>query len=448
MKYTYTRLMNGFKFEYQPNKADPSERVAFLDYQVLNFLFGLKRDFLLFKEPISTLNLKYLMEIEDKDYRENRFKALLKHNSLNEVIKTRSKEIDEMERNPLLLAKFGSPPITPQIIGERLDIEQCYKALSKKLNQYLEESEALVYVKRSFFSKEWQHKKMHRLEQEKVRKMFDIFFKAHYGVLPDVILEEDPPAYNYLKELSASYSGFPICNLDLDNGDISKNTVFMVLSVATLFTSTALYYLLSQTLDSVERFYYDENWLKASITLASLLAGASLGAYLCFFIITPLLALGAITPIGLAIGAAVLSALVLATITTWLSNVIQNYFFESSHLNALDPADYKRYELDQKQILTLKDNGFNIDIVQCALVALRKELIDLEAESIPTLMSRLISSTPKIKRINEILKSIRALRDGSYTEDTLQVDNMSFNLKEPGLNLKVEHVSREPQFNF
>jgi hypothetical protein len=363
-------------------------------------------------------------------------------------MKLRLEHINKIKNNPSLLDN-SSPPVLPEFSGDRLNLAQCYGALYKKLKEHFEKRATLVYVKRGFFSKKWQDEKMDDAEQEKVKKMFDIFFKARYGALPVGVVEEDPSAYKYLETLSNSYKSFPYNNFDYaDNGDISKKTVFLVLSVATLFTSTALYYLLSQFLDSMERFYFDENWLKASITLASMAAGAALGTSLGFFVLAPLLTLVGITPIGLGIAATVLSALVIATITTWLANVIQDHFFESTHLNALDPADHKRYDLNQKQIKTLEKNGFNVEVVRCAIVALRKELIDLEAESIPSLVSRLISSTPKIKRINEILKSIRALRDGSYNEDTLKVGDLSFELKEPELDLNEGEALEGSQFNF
>ncbi len=190
-----------------------------------------------------------------------------------------------------------------------------------------------------------------------------------------------------------------------------------------ILTGFALYYLFHQTMNSLERFIYNEGWLQGAITISSILAsGAAVGVLTTFFLANPLALLIVSTglvanPIGLTIAAIVCLSIMAAALGSWVTNQVQNWAIKKYHHDALDPGDPYRFSLTANQELNLRDHGLDPLKVKCAITALRYQI---GTAGVSNYVGRLFSDK------NDLV-ILRQLKNGELKE--VKIGEFKFNLE-------------------
>ncbi|VEG92333.1 hypothetical protein [Legionella spiritensis] len=226
---------------------------------------------------------------------------------------------------------------------------------------------------------------------------------------------------------SSHHHGHGVENTD-GNGLLLLLLVALAL-LAAILAFVSLYYLISQSLNAVERFVYNEGWLQASFSMAGMLGGAAAGGLLGAFVASaPLAALaigaGISNPVGITIVGIICLTLIGAAAGCFLTNQIVNYALKKKNQQALDPADPRRFELTGSEETDLLDKGLNPIAVRCAIVALREQMGE---KGVPSLLNRVFTS--RGQETQEILSQIRELRRGSLR--SINVGDMTFHLELP-----------------
>ncbi len=187
--------------------------------------------------------------------------------------------------------------------------------------------------------------------------------------------------------------------------------VLIVAAIAAVVLYFAACYLFTAIADSMERFWYGEGWLQASISLLGVIGGAVAGAILMMTVILPF---GALAILCIAS-----ASIVAAALTAGLTNVIQDACIEAMNADALDSADPYRFALTAAESVALEQKGIDPTKVKCAIAALRVEIAEL-----PSLSSRWFSDDASPKQAK--LQTIRALRRGDLEE--VDVAGLHFDL--------------------
>lgn len=185
---------------------------------------------------------------------------------------------------------------------------------------------------------------------------------------------------------------------------------------AVVLTTIALYYLLNQTLNNLERFCYNEGWLQATVTLASTIAsGCAAGMLAATFASAPLAALaiaaGLSNPVGLAIFGVICLTIMGAGLGCFITHQIQNYAIKKANPAALDPQDPHRFTLTDAEEENLRSKNIDPLRVKCAMVAIRAEMGE---KPVPSLLNRIFTSKGEEKQ--ELLHKIRQLRQGELQQ--------------------------------
>ena len=207
-----------------------------------------------------------------------------------------------------------------------------------------------------------------------------------------------------------------------DNGLYMLLLVALATAAAAL-SFVALYYLLSESLNSAERFIYNEGWLQACTPFLGMAAGAAAAATLStLFLTTPLaslaLAAGIANPVGIVVFGIVCLTIIGASAGGFVSDKIQNYVIKNDE--ALDPADPHRFALTDAEARVLESRGIDPIKVKCAIVALRAQMGD---KPVPSLLNRsCCSSNGDLIQVS--LDTIRKLRRGDLFG--VQVGSMYF----------------------
>ncbi|WP_155831615.1 hypothetical protein [Legionella oakridgensis] len=221
-----------------------------------------------------------------------------------------------------------------------------------------------------------------------------------------------------------------------DEGNVLALLLLIALVLlAAALAFVALYYLLSQTMDNVERFCYSEGWLQAGLNLMGMVAGGVAASLLTTALLTaPLAALalaaGIANPVGVVIFGMITLTLVGAAAGGFLTDKIQQYFIKKSNEDALDPQDPHRFALTEAEERALMEKGIDPIKVKCAIVALRAKMED---KPVPSLLNRLFSDRGQM--IQDILNQVRELRSGKLKE--IQVGEMHFNCRSDGFTQPV-----------
>ncbi len=208
-------------------------------------------------------------------------------------------------------------------------------------------------------------------------------------------------------------------------------------AAAAALTFVALYYLLSECVNTSERFMYSEGWLQATLPCLGMAAGATAVALLStLFVMAPLaslaMAAGLANPIGIAIVGVVCLTIMGATAGCFITDQIQKYAIKKANSDALDPADPNRFTLTTEEAQVLINNGIDPIKVKCAIVALRAQIGD---KPVPSLLTRSCCSA-KGSEIQDCLNKVRQLRRGELAE--VDVGSMHFDCKE-------DRVAYQPQ---
>ncbi|WP_133126790.1 hypothetical protein [Legionella nagasakiensis] len=229
-----------------------------------------------------------------------------------------------------------------------------------------------------------------------------------------------------------------------DEGSVLALLLVIALALlAAALAFVALYYILSQAMDSIERFCYSEGWLQAGLNLMGMVAGGVAASLLTTALLTaPLtslaLAAGIANPVGLVIFGVITLTLVGAAAGGFLTDKIQQYFIKKSNEDALDPQDPHRFSLTGAEEKKLVEKGIDPVKVKCAIVALRAKMED---KPVPSLLNRLFSDRGQM--IQEILNQVRKLKSGKLKE--IQVGEMHFNCRSDAFTQTAVPVVREPR---
>jgi hypothetical protein len=196
-----------------------------------------------------------------------------------------------------------------------------------------------------------------------------------------------------------------------------------------VITLLSTYYIISQCLNSMERFLYNEGWLKATMTLGSIIAGGALGAFFGTFIASvPFIALGIAAgisnPIGIVIVGAACFSLIAAAIACGLTNWMQNKAIEKNNKDSLDPRDPHRFTITPSEKTKMLSNGIDPDKALLAIIAIRQQM---GKDNVPSLLNRMFTSSGQENQ--KLLKLVRGIRSGALPEVT--VGDMVFNLQRP-----------------
>jgi hypothetical protein len=178
----------------------------------------------------------------------------------------------------------------------------------------------------------------------------------------------------------------------------------------------ALFYLMRQMLNSAERFYYNEGWMQASLTmLSTAVSGIAMGMLANAFVLSPLLGLaiaaGVANPVGLAVFGVIGISIVGAALGCLISNSIQQQYMKNS--NALSPTDPYRFTLTDAEARNLLAKGIDPIKVKCALVALDDYISKLPESS---MCARLFSI--RNSELSGCLDKVRDLRSGNFSNRT------------------------------
>ncbi len=210
-----------------------------------------------------------------------------------------------------------------------------------------------------------------------------------------------------------------------NKNDYSVLALLLLLILATAaaaLTFIAMYYLLSETLDSLERFWYSEGWMQAALTLLSMPASTSASTLLAFVFAThPLISLtiaaGVANPAAWVIAGILCLGVIGGAAGCFISNKLQQSLIEYTSADALDPTDPNRFALTAAEEKRLIEKNIDPIKVKCAIIALRAQMGN---EQVPSLLTR--CSISSIHQGN--LDKIRSLRRGDLC--ILTVGEMRF----------------------
>lgn len=203
---------------------------------------------------------------------------------------------------------------------------------------------------------------------------------------------------------------------DVDGDALKVLLLIAIVFVVAIITLVALYYLLSQALDGMERVIHHEGWVQALVILSSMVAGAAAGAlfdvYVASLALAPIaLFFGFSNPIGFIIVGAICTAIITAALTGLVVDFIQDSALTSLYSGALDSADPHRYSLSKKEENALIEQGINPIAVKCAIIELRMQLPESGLSSVLTRFF-----TDDGRREQKIIESIRKLKGGQPLE--------------------------------
>lgn len=213
---------------------------------------------------------------------------------------------------------------------------------------------------------------------------------------------------------------------DTDSETLAALALLLMAAVAAVLASIAVYYMLNHFLEGVERFYYNEGWLKAALVMANSIAfGAGSIILTLAFATAPLTSLAIMagfSPAAVIITGAVLLSTIGAGIGAFAMNLLYNPLQKDSH--AMDPKDPLRFRLTANEEHNLASNGIDPSMAKIAIVALRAEIakhLNGKDAEVPSFFARKDKSMAKV---NECLRKVRDLRSGALT--SLHVGDLFF----------------------
>ena len=195
-----------------------------------------------------------------------------------------------------------------------------------------------------------------------------------------------------------------------------------VMAAAVAATFVAMYFLLRDTADSVGRFWYNEGWMQATVTLVGMAISGAVASMLAeTFVAGPLaslaIAAGVVNPIGIVVLGITCLTFIGAAAGSFITNAFQNYAIKQANADALDPSDPYRFALTPAEARRLEAKGYDPIKVKCAIVALRLEMGEQPA------LNDLYPDT----KVMRCLEKIRKLRKGEC--ESMTVGTMEFDFK-------------------
>jgi hypothetical protein len=204
-----------------------------------------------------------------------------------------------------------------------------------------------------------------------------------------------------------------------------------IFSAAVIITA-ALYYIISEFLNSAERLWYNEGWLRAILMSAAALTFSSLTTtMMLIFASSPIVTLSIAANLNPAI-ILIISGLCLsilgASLGSFAINSVYDFIEKKTHVRAIDPSDPYRFRITEDEEDILVEKYLDPIKVKCALVALRVEIncVLQNDNAIPSFLSRHLGHQ-KSKQVHSLLQNVRSLRRGELTEAI--VGDLSFDCR-------------------
>ena len=209
---------------------------------------------------------------------------------------------------------------------------------------------------------------------------------------------------------------------DKDGSIWAMLALLAVMAAAVAATFVAMYFLLRDTADSVGRFWYNEGWMQATVTLVGMAISGAVASMLAeTFVAGPLaslaIAAGVVNPIGIVVLGITCLTFIGAAAGSFITNAFQNYAIKQANADALDPSDPYRFALTPAEARRLEAKGYDPIKVKCAIVALRLEMGEQPA------LNDLYPDT----KVMRCLEKIRKLRKGEC--ESMTVGTMEFDFK-------------------
>lgn len=209
--------------------------------------------------------------------------------------------------------------------------------------------------------------------------------------------------------------------------------VILLAAVAAVLACVALYYMLNEFLEGIDRFCYNEGWLKAALIMAnSIVFGASSTILTVVFASTPLASLAilaGISPVGFIVTGAIFLGIIGSGLGAFAMNLLYSSVVLGLNQDAMDPTDPFRFRLTASEEESLIKKDIDPIVVKCAMVALRAEIAETlgsNDKAIPSFLHRKFGAGAKVQ---DLLTQVRALRDGSATR--VEVGALVFECKTP-----------------
>lgn len=227
------------------------------------------------------------------------------------------------------------------------------------------------------------------------------------------------PYLPYLKN-STPPDDFAI-KIKKSNGMIAGLVLITLIFSAAVLTLTAWSYLLCQFLNSAERLWYNEGWMRAVLMSAAALTCSSLTTTLTLlFAASPIITVALVASLN-PITVLIVTGICLASMGAGLGALAMNGLYDCvekrNHKRAMDRSDPYRFRLTEDDEDELVEKNIDPVKVKCALVALRMEMNSvLNNEGVvPSFLSRHFGNQ-KSKQIQPLLQMARALRNGDISE--------------------------------
>lgn len=201
---------------------------------------------------------------------------------------------------------------------------------------------------------------------------------------------------------------------------------------AVVLTLASWAYLFNQFINSMERLWYKEGWMRAALMSATALASSAIASILTLIYAAEPIVLVAmamnLNPISMLIISGICIASVAAGLTALSVNSIYDFVDKRSNKRSIDSAEPQRFALSEDEEDVLFEKQIDPIKVKCALVAIRIEInrVLQSEETIPSLANRLFGSK-KNRETQALLQTARALRRGELTQAT--VGDLSFDCR-------------------
>ncbi len=201
---------------------------------------------------------------------------------------------------------------------------------------------------------------------------------------------------------------------------------------AVVLTLAAWYYLFYQFLNSAERLWYKEGWMRAVLMSAAALTVSSLTTTLTLIfaaspIITVALVAG-LNPITMLIVTGIGLASIGASLGAFLMNSVYDFIENRAHTKAIDSSDPYRFRLTEEEEDVLIEKHIDPIKAKCALIAIRVEINRVlnSEEQVPSFLNRHFGSQ-KQRETQALLQMTRALRRGEVTD--VSVSDLKFDCR-------------------
>lgn len=208
--------------------------------------------------------------------------------------------------------------------------------------------------------------------------------------------------------------------------------IIALAALLAILALVAMFYMFHEFLNSMERFWYGEGWLKAGLMMASMVGFGGASAALTLVFATGALTALAVTagfpPVTLIIIATVCLTLIGAGIGCLATSLLYGFVDFKLNSDAMDPNDSVRFGLSDEDEVRLIEKHIDPSVVKCAMVALRSEMAQvMESDGpIPSFLGRQFGQGNKVQ---VLLQRLRELKQGNIT--VVQVGDLCFDCRRP-----------------